>query len=203
MQVRTTAIALVLLAAAAHAGAQGAFTATALPDSVFERMKGKSYPEDCAIPRSQLRYLRVLHVDAEGKTHTGELVCHADIAEDLLCIFHQLYDAGYPIERIRLIDDYDADDERSMQDNNTSCFCHRPVTNGRTLSKHATGMAIDINPRYNPYLPANGDTLPANAQHSGPYRIEPGDLCHRLFTEHGFSWGGTWRRTKDFQHFQR
>lgn len=203
MQVRNTLWVLAFITATAHAQTNGAFTATSIPDSIFERMQGKSFPHNCTIPRSQLRYLRLLHVDADGQTHTGELVCNADIAEDLLSIFQRLYAEQYPIERMRLIDDYDANDERSMQDNNTSCFCHRPITNGHTPSKHATGMAIDINPRYNPYVAANGDTLPHNAQHSGPYRIEPGDLCHRLFTERGFTWGGAWQRTKDYQHFQR
>lgn len=174
----------------------------ALPDSIFERMQGKSFPYDCTISRSELRYLQVPHVDAQGITHQGELVCHKDIADDLLAIFRQLYEARYPIERMRLIDDYDADDRRSMHDNNTSCFCFRKVTGGRSLSKHAQGKAIDINPRYNPYISATGDVQPDNAQHEGAYKIEAGDLLHRLFLEHGFTWGGSWRRTKDYQHFE-
>lgn len=193
---------LPLLPLAASAQTEDGFTAGSLPDSVFERMQGKSFPHDCTIPRSELRYLQVLHVDAAGQTHRGELVCHKDIADDLLDIFQQLYEARYPIERMRLIDDYDASDERSMQDNNTSCFCYRPVTGGKGLSKHALGKAIDINPRYNPYISARGTIQPANAVHEGAYKIEEGDLLHRLFLAHGFTWGGSWRRTKDYQHFE-
>ena len=203
MQVRAWTFGLCLVAIVAQAQTSDCFTATAIPDSVFERMQGKSFPENCTVSRSELRYLQVLHVDAEGETHRGELVCHQSIASALLDIFRQLYEGGYPIERMRLIDDYDADDERSMQDNNTSCFCFRPVTGGKGLSRHATGMAVDINPRYNPYVAASGVVTPANALHSGPYRIRQGDLCHRLFLSYGFTWGGSWRRTKDYQHFQR
>ena len=203
MQVRAWTLGLCLAAIVAQAQSPGDFTATAIPDSVFERMQGKSFPEGCTVARSELCYLQVLHVDADGVTHRGEMVCHQSIASALLDIFRQLYEGGYPIERMRLIDDYDADDERSMQDNNTSCFCFRTVTGGQRLSHHATGMAVDINPRYNPYVSASGAVKPSNALHSGPYRIERGDLCHRLFLSYGFTWGGSWHRTKDYQHFQR
>ena len=57
-----------------------------------------------------------------GETHVGELVVNRVIADDVLDIFKQLYEAGYEIEKIRLIDEYDADDERSMRDNNSSAF---------------------------------------------------------------------------------
>ena len=107
------------------------FTIDTISDQVFARMWKKSYKADCTIPRSDLRYLRVLHVDAQGKTHEGEIVCNKKIAKDLIDIFRQLYKARYPIERIRLVDEYDADDELSMRDNNTSCFCYRNVPDTR------------------------------------------------------------------------
>ena len=34
-------------------------------------------------------------------------------------------------------------------------------------------------------------------------KIKKGDLCYQLFIEHGFSWGGNWRTTKDYQHFEK
>lgn len=193
------------------AGAQS-FTIDSISDGLFARMQGKSFPENCTTPREDLRYLQVLHYDAEGEVHTGELVCNKAIAEDLIDIFRQLYEAHYPIERMRLIDDYDADDERSMADNNTSCFCFRVVAGTTHLSKHARGMAIDINTRYNPYVrykkgkqlvsPENGVPY-ADRRKTSPYKVEEGDLCHRLFKEHGFFWGGNWRTVKDYQHFEK
>ena len=87
------------------------FVSVAIPDSVWLRMQGKTYVENPHIKRSDLRYLRVLHWDYDNKTHHGELVCNRLIADKLIAIFRELYQAHYPIERIRLADDYDADDE--------------------------------------------------------------------------------------------
>lgn len=181
------------------------FTSSPIPDSVFQRMKGKSFGANCTVSRSSLRYLRVLHCNADGKTQVGEMVCNKAIAADLIDIFRQLYDAHYRIVRMVLIDDYDADDERSMTANNTSCFNFRIMTGSKTnrVSKHGMGLAVDINPRYNPYVKGN-KVSPSNA---GKYATNPEitrkDLCYRLFTQHGFKWGGAWRTLKDYQHFER
>jgi hypothetical protein len=189
------------------------FSVAPLSDSIFARMQGRSYPEGCTVPRSDLRHVRVLHVDAQGKTHKGELVCNKAIAQDLLEIFRRLYQARYPIEKIRLIDDYEADDEQSMRDNNTSSFCYRSVSGTTKLSKHALGLAVDINTRYNPWVrkgadghqlvsPDNGRPY-ADRRKTYPYKIVKGDLLYRLFIEHGFKWGGNWRTMKDYQHFEK
>lgn len=188
------------------------FTAQPIPDSIWRLMQGKTYTDNPYIQRSDLRYLRVTHHDGKGNLRTGELVCNKAIAEKLLRIFRALYDAGYPIERIQLPEKYNADDEQQMRDNNTSCFCYRPVAGSAKLSKHAMGLAIDINPLYNPYYKdrANGTRFvqPATARKycdrtkNFPYKITKGDLCYRLFTEAGFQWGGNWRSVKDFQHFE-
>ena len=200
------------LAASYGAGAQ-TFTIDTISDAVFQRMQGKSYKSNCTIDRSELRYLRLSHYDAEGKQRVGELVCNKKIANDLKEIFQELYRNRYPIERMQLIDHYDADDERSMRNNNTSCFNFRTVAGTARLSKHSRGMAIDINPLYNPYVRRRKDgTLlvqPANARQYAdrkkqrPYKIEKGDLCYRLFLKHGFKWGGSWANSKDYQHFER
>ena len=183
-----------------------------ISDEVFCRMMGKSYKEECTTPREELRYLRVLHYNKVGEELQGELVCHKDIADDLLAIFRELYQAKYPIERMVLIDEYDADDEASMRANNTSAFNFRKASGMRTLSKHSTGMAIDINPLYNPLVKhREGRTrvYPSNAtpyidrSQDFPYKIVKGDLCYRLFKKYGFSWGGDWKSSKDYQHFEK
>ena len=180
---------------------------------MFQRMQGKSYKSDCTVPRSELRYLRLSHYDGKGKERIGEIVCNKMIANDLKEIFQELYKHRYPIEQMRLVDDYDADDERSMQANNTSCFNYRTIAGSTKLSKHSLGLAIDINPLYNPYVKRQKDgTLtvqPSNAhmyadrRKSWRYKIEKDDLCYRLFLSHGFSWGGSWVNSKDYQHFER
>lgn len=189
------------------------FSIQEISDSVFARMQGKSFPAHCTVKRSDLRYLQVLHVDADGETHRGEMVCNKAIAEDLLEIFQDLYRQRYPIERMRLIDDYDADDERSMQDNNSSSFCYRVVEGSTKLSKHAQGMAVDVNTLYNPCVRKRKDgtvlVQPSTAKRytnrsrKFPYKIVEGDLMFRLFTERGFQWGGHWKSLKDYQHFEK
>lgn len=185
------------------------FTQQEIPDEVFGRMRGKSFGHNCTVKRSDLRYLLMLHRNKEGRTQVGEMVCNKAVASDLLAIFRRLYDEGYRIERMVLIDDYDADDEKSMAANNTTCFNFRFMTGSRTrVSKHGMGMAVDINPLYNPYV--KGETVkPAAARRyvrnrgSIPMAIRHGDLCHTLFLKHGFSWGGAWRSLKDYQHFEK
>ena len=139
------------------------------------------------------------------------MICNAQIAETLLDILRQLYDAGYPIERMRLIDEYDADDETSMRDNNSSCFNFRYISHTTKISKHGLGLAVDINTLYNPYIKyIDGERIlePATAEayldreQDFPYKIEEGDLCWQLFTENGFEWGGSWSDRKDYQHFE-
>ena len=189
------------------------FTIDTISDAVFQRMQGKSFKRDCTVKRSELRYLRLSHYDVEGKEHIGELVCNKMIASDLKEIFQELYKHHYPIQRMQLVDDYDADDEQSMRANNTSCFNFRRIAGSTKLSKHSQGLAIDINPLYNPYVKrqANGTLIvqPANAtcyadrRKAIPYKIERDDLCYRLFIKHGFKWGGSWSSSKDYQHFER
>ena len=153
------------------------------------------------------------YVDFQGQQQQGVLICNAKISKDLQEIFAELYRQKYPIERIRPISEYDNDDERSMRANNTSCYCYRVVEGSSKLSKHAQGLAIDINPLYNPCVkrkkdgtlliqPATGKPY-VNRSKSFKYKITSQDLCYRLFVQHGFRWGGNWRSLKDYQHFEK
>ncbi|MDE7212099.1 MAG: M15 family metallopeptidase [Lachnospiraceae bacterium] len=181
-------------------------------DAVFARMKGNSYGEDCTVALSELRYVRVLHYGFDGAAHIGELVVNQAIAQDVRDIFKELFDAKYPIEKMVLIDTYGGDDDASMSDNNTSSFNFRTVEGTTSLSKHAYGLAIDINPLYNPYIPIRNDVavvLPASAQAYADreaeceYYIRHGDVCYEAFVSHGFTWGGDWPTEKDYQHFSK
>ena len=187
------------------------FTSQAIPDSIWNLMQGKTYQPNDVIHRSDLRYLQVLHWDYDQQTHRGELICNKLIADKLINIFKELYRQHYPIEKIKLPDNYDADDEKQMADNNTSCFCFRNVPDTKKLSYHARGLAVDINTRYNPYVryvngkmvvqPKNGKQY-ADRNKNFSYKIAKGDLCYRLFVQHGFIWGGSWKTLKDYQHFE-
>lgn len=197
--------------ATAEKNMQDPFYILPISDELFARIQGKSFKDDCTLPREELRYLHVLHVDAEGVTHEGEMIVNRHIAETVLEIFRTLYEEGYPIEKIRLVDEYDADDELSMEDNNSSSFNFRFISHTTRISKHGLGLAVDINTLYNPYTkvvdgerivePVTGEPyLDRDAEFT--YKINPGDLCHRLFTENGFEWGGDWEDRKDYQHFE-
>ena len=194
------------------AASDDAFYAIPIPDEIFVKMQGKSYKDNCTIPRDDLRYIHVLHKNIEGETLEGEMVCSKLIAEDLLEIFRELYEQSYPIEKMRLIDEYDANDELSMTDNNSSCFNYRTISHTNKISKHGLGVAVDINTLYNPYTKVvDGERIiePAagapylDRDADFPYKIERGDLCYNLFISHGFEWGGDWPDRKDYQHFEK
>ena len=190
-----------------------------LSDNLRRYITGVSYPvqtEDSQEPEialDELRYIHILHYDFDGKAVEGELICNEAIAQDLIEIFYELYRNEYQLERVLLIDEYDGDDTASMEDNNTSCFNYRVVSGTSHLSKHALGLAIDVNPFYNPYVTYNKDgsknVSPAAAEFyadrsaSFPYKIDENDLCYKLFIQHGFTWGGNWNNSKDYQHFQK
>lgn len=199
-----------------------AFYYEPLSDPLRRYITGISYPavsedtkgsQDLAITYDDLRYLHILHYDFNGNPSEGELICNQAIAQDLVEIFYELYRNEYQLEKVLLIDEYDGDDTASMEDNNTSCFNYRLVEGTSSLSKHALGLAIDINPFYNPYITYEKDggqiVSPADASDYAdrtahfPYKIDENDLCYKLFSRHGFTWGGNWNSSKDYQHFQK
>ena len=187
------------------------FYVSDIPNSIWKNMQGKSYSEECTVARKDLRYVHVLYVDFGGRTCEGELIVNKLIAEDVLDIFKQLYEAEYPIEKIALIDEYDGDDELSMSDNNTSAFNFRTIEGTDIVSRHGMGLAVDINPFYNPQVKETGSGMKvspedaisyADRSEDFLYKIDHDDLCYRLFIEHGFEWGGDWETNKDYQHFE-
>ena len=188
------------------------FYEIALDETIKHRITAISYQENDFITFDDLRYIRVLYYGFDGNTHIGELIVNKSIALDVVDIFYELYEANYPIEKMILIDDYMGDDEASMNDNNTSAFNFRLKTGSTSLSNHGKGLAIDINPLYNPYVKENNNTtiiLPADSKDhvdrtfDHPYYIKLNDLCYNAFTKRGFTWGGSWNSLKDYQHFEK
>lgn len=183
-----------------------------IPEEVKQRIEGISYKEDCRVPYEELRYVRVTHMGFDGKPHTGELIVNKMIAEDVVEIFRELYRQKYPIERLELVDEYAADDNLSMAANNSSAFNYRVIEGTDRISLHGYGLAIDINPLYNPFIhKVNGKltVTPVNGAHYAdrtlncPYFIQVGDVCYQAFVKRGFTWGGEWSDHQDFQHFQK
>lgn len=193
-------------------GSASCFYTQKINSSVKKRILGISFKEDGKTALSDLRYLRVLYYGFDKKSHIGELIVNKKISDDILSIFKELYKAKYSIEKMVLVDDYDADDKASMEDNNTSAFNYRTVAGSTNLSKHALGLAIDINPLYNPCVekikgktvvsPAGGEKYADRSLKNSHY-IKKGDICYEAFIKRGFIWGGSWTSLKDYQHFQK
>lgn len=193
------------------------FSCHPISKHLMHRIRGISYHENEQISPAELRYLRIPYIDFSGETRTGEMICNHGIAMQLLDIFHTLFEHRYPIERIQLVDDFQADDDLCCLKNNTSCFNYRTIAGTDTLSRHAFGMAVDINPFFNPYvtyISKNTDDIHirisppgsepyADRERDFPHKIGPGDLCYELFISHGFTWGGDWTHCKDYQHFEQ
>ncbi|WP_341926768.1 CapA family protein [Nocardioides psychrotolerans] len=175
------------------------------------RMTGSSHdPATCPVPWRDLRLLRLSYVGFDGRAHPGAMVVHADVARDVVGVFAALYRARFPLQRMRLVDAYDGDDDRSMAANNTSGYNCRTVAGQSALSDHAYGRAIDLNPVQNPYVLSDGVLPPAgrrfvDVDRSGGARAVPGvirrgDVVTRAFARAGWTWGGVWS-SPDFQHF--
>lgn len=167
-----------------------------------------SWREGCPVGFDQLRLLTLSHWDFDDQSRTGELVVHADWADEIVRVFGALYDAQFPIERMELIDVYEGDDLRSIAANNTSGFNCREVLNRPGVwSNHAIGTAIDINPVQNPYLSRQGEVLPVAGAEFLDRTVEAkggiysGDAVTTAFGAIGWGWGGDWASSKDWQHF--
>ena len=192
---------------------QDGFYYEPISNEIFKRISGISYPVDCTVSLDELRYLVLQYIDFNGETQTGEMICNKSIAQDVVEIFYELYRNDYQIESVKLVDEFNGDDTASMLANNTSCFNYRVVEGTTRLSNHAKGLAIDLNPFYNPYITYNkdgttnispeGSEAYADRAAAFPYKIDESDLAYKLFREHGFSWGGNWNSVKDYQHFEK
>jgi hypothetical protein len=171
---------------------------------------GPSWRPGCPVEPARLRRVNVDHIGFDGQTHRGELIVYEDLVPEVIAIFDQLYRLGYPVEKIRTVDHYsDADDELSMEDNNTSAFNCRLIPGTDQWSPHAYGRAIDLNTRLNPCLYASGYFEPRNAaayldrSRTDPGLLHNGDAAVRTFTDRGWRWGGEWTAPLDYQHFER
>lgn len=193
------------------------FLSTEISDPVWNRIYGKSYRDNPDIARADLRYLKLLHYNFSHEIQVGELIVNANIADTCCEIFRKLFEAEYEICSMYLVDNYwtgdpDSTDSASIDVNNTSAFNYRLATNSGSLSRHALGYAIDINPQQNPYVIyyADGSVWYAHENAAAyidrtagdAHVITHNDYCYQLFTEYGFSWGGDWSSPVDYQHFE-
>jgi hypothetical protein len=194
-------------AAAASASGLPPFVAIVRPVTA-ERL-GASWWEGCPVGPDQLRLVQLTVLGFDGRAYQGELVVAADVVRDIVGTFAELYYDRFPIERMETVEKYGADDDLSMEANNTSAFNCRPITGGTAWSNHSYGRAIDVNPVLNPYISSSGTVYPPNGApytdrtRTDPGLIHAGDSTVRSFGSRGWEWGGYWDTPIDYQHFEK
>lgn len=176
---------------------------TPAPASVLAR---STWAPGCPVAATDLSWVRLTFHGFDGARHTGELLVNRSAADDLVRVFHDLYDARFPIEEMRITTKAEQTAPPTGDGNDTGAFNCRPVRGATTYSQHAYGLAVDVNPFQNPYL--KGDlVLPelASAYRDRswhrPGMILPGGPVVRAFASIGWGWGGSWQSLKDLQHF--
>jgi hypothetical protein len=202
---------VLLLPQVANAGGQPPFegSVSRIDRPTKRLMTGKSWRRGCPVKIRDLRYVRLRIWTFDRVARWGELVVHENVANRMLRVFGTVYEARFPIRRMKLVDHYGANDTRSMEHDNTSAFnCRWRAGSPGVWSMHAYGKAIDINPVENPYyIPSRDYVSPKRGRkfvdRSKRRRgmIYKRDVVWRAFRRIGWEWGGTWRSVKDWQHF--
>jgi hypothetical protein len=175
------------------------------------KIVGRSWHPGCPVPIRDLRAVEISYWDFHGEVRTGPLIVNETVAEDVLWVFRRLFRAEFPIKHLILPPKWrpptPADYWNRERTSPTAAFNCRPAIGSTTLSQHAYGWAIDINPLQNPYVRSDGSTLRHIAK---PFRdrslhrkgmIHDGDVVVRSFAKIGWEWGGHWNTLKDYMHF--
>jgi hypothetical protein len=167
---------------------------------------GQTWSPSCPVSLTSLRYVTVAFRGFDGKAHRGELVVAAKAAPGIVRVFHALFDAGFPIEEMRLPTTQDVLAKPTGDGNNTAAYVCRAARGQTRFSAHAYGVAIDVNPFQNPelkrdlVLPELASAYRDRTWHR-PGMILAGDRVVKAFASMGWKWGGYWHASKDPMHF--
>lgn len=175
------------------------------PGTVIER---SSWREGCPVAATDLAWIRLTFWGFDAQRHTGELLVHRTVADDIVGVFRTLYRERFPQEQVGIVRSYDPDAAPTGDGNGTGSFVCRPTTGASYFSQHAYGLAIDLNAFQNPYL-KNDVVLPELA--SSYLRrdvVRPGMIVAagpviEAFALIGWEWGGAWHESVDYQHFSQ
>ena len=152
-----------------------------------------------------VQLIDVLYYSTDGKLHKGQILTNKKLVDDLKTIFNEMLDEKFVVAHVIPVAKYNWDDNLSMQDNNTYSFCYRNAD----FSKHATGMAIDINPYFNPVCWKDGYenriNKPVGAKKDTTvngtfYSSHP---VIKEFRRLGFFWGHNFKAKYDDHHFEK
>jgi hypothetical protein len=179
-----------------------------------KRIVGNSWEAACPVPLSELRYLTINYWGYDDKAHIGEMIVHEQVAQEVLDIFQELFENKFPIQSMRLIDDYfkpnqtkNDVDELSMLDNNSSAFFFRYIGKTTIVSEHGMGTAIDINPLVNPFVrgdyvcPVSSKEFCDRTRKDVKGLLTDDCICVKAFEKRGWIWAGKWKKVQDYQHF--
>ena len=111
----------------------------------------------------------VFYWGEDKRLHRGQLVLHRTLIKDIVDAFTLLLHLKVPLHSVIPVSDerFSWSDYASMEANNSSAFNFRPIINNEVaksenpkLSLHALGMAVDLNPAWNPSYDAPETRVP-------------------------------------------
>jgi LysM repeat protein len=157
----------------------------------------------CPVLPANLRRVWVTYIDFYGVARTGSVTVNKAIATRVQRAFLSLYRFRFRIQGMSpmSINAPWITDMGAV----TAAYSCRTVAGSTTLSQHAYGLAIDVNPVQNPmyrgsYLdPASSAGFLARDAYRRGMMHPTGAV--RAFTANGLAWGGRWRTLKDYMHF--
>ena len=176
---------------------------TIITDSRFtfaESIEGSNAPQSVI---DQLQLIDVTYISTDGKLHKGQILTNNRLAKDLKEVFQFMLHHEFVIEKAIPIVAYNWSDSLSMADNNSYSFCYRNIS----YSNHAKGLAIDINPRFNPLrwktkdLP--NEPMGAVLDTTVNGTLHPNHPVVNEFRKRGFRWGHTFTKYWDDHHFEK
>jgi hypothetical protein len=185
-----------------------------LSSSVKAELKnGHYWHKGCPVSLSDLRVLTVTHRGFDKHNHSGQLIVNKNAAARLATVFHRLYELHFPIRHMSIRSMYGPRSQQPPDGDVTASFECRdavpsPCTGGRSTghwSNHAYGLAVDLDPRENPYVGCGMSRDPTAQSYRDRSRHRPGMVTHAVisaFASVGWGWGGSWSGdTKDYMHF--
>jgi hypothetical protein len=199
-------LAVPLAAVAFHA------SATPLPTPVRGDLTGRFWHSGCPTSLGQLRVLKVTYWGWDGRSHPGSLIVNETAVAPLTKVFARLYQLHFPFRHLTVAEAYGpAASQPKDGDISGSFECRNavpsPCSPGKPTgwSNHAYGLAIDVNPRENPYVGCGQSHDPAALSYMNRSKVRKGMVTPEVveaFRSAGWGWGGSWSGdTKDYMHF--
>jgi hypothetical protein len=184
------------------------FAAKVVAPAPRKVIRRSTWRPGCPVAATDLAWVRLTFWGFDAQRHTGELLVHRTVADDVVGVFRALYRKRFPQERVGIVRTWDPDAPSTGDGNGTGAFVCRASTGAAYFSQHAYGLAIDVNSFQNPY--AKGEVvLPELAStYLGRTRVRAGMVTAggpvvRAFASIGWEWGGAWRHSRDYMHFSR